>query len=60
VVSTAVIVLIVVCRIVHRPLHINRGDNRLFEDIEQFVHKNIGKKYNFSVKQYIFKRTSTG
>ena len=46
-------------RVVHRHLNILRTEAFL-KDVDQFVANNMGKKYDFSLKDYLFNRTSTG
>jgi hypothetical protein len=45
--------------VVHRHLNVLRSAAFL-QEVDQFVSANMGKKYDFSLKEYLFNRTSTG
>jgi hypothetical protein len=45
--------------VVHRHLNVLRTEDFL-KEVDQFVASNMGKKYDFSLKEYLFNRTSAG
>ena len=52
-------VAIVLSSVVHRHLNVKRNED-FSREVDDFISQNMGKKYDFSLKEYIFNRNSSG